>query len=550
MSSEKLILDFGLFEIEIKQVINYLKQDCRDDWFQDPLLYEEIFSDIPFINEYFKQNIERNNGLYVPTKRRVLNVPKKGSVLRYSLETSIFDRIAFHAFGSTLIKHFDKFLPKRVFNHRYDENGYSKKSKNYIFKNAIDQWKKFEEYVKVDSENKCVLQTDLQNYYENIDIDLLKNNLLYCLSKSTCTGKEKALSRFCIDSIYNCLYFWTYDKKRGFPQNRDISSFLANIYMLQIDEYMIKLGYDYYRYMDDIKIICSDIFQSKLALKKLIVKLREFGLSVNTSKTNILIPGSPEHQEFVFANSLNLEKLDSMISSKKKLLVIQAYDLILNNLNKVIEDNDLQSREFRFYINRLSKLLLCKDVIFPLNSLKKVTNKLIDALENNPEISDQIYTYLSSIPLDLEEKKRVEDYLLEDSKAIYGWQNYLLWKICVLKEIDSINLLNFSKEIIESSENYTSKCGALLYIGRFGTDAEKIEISHKFNEFDDFMIQRHGIIALQKLDFKHINHISKYVIPEVHGMLRKINSKKLPKYIEPPAKLDYKDIIREVTIYG
>ncbi len=47
MSSEKLILDFGLFEIEIKQVINYLKQDYRDDWFQDPLLYEGVYPGFP-----------------------------------------------------------------------------------------------------------------------------------------------------------------------------------------------------------------------------------------------------------------------------------------------------------------------------------------------------------------------------------------------------------------------------------------------------------------------------------------------------------------------
>lgn len=70
MSTENLTLDFGFYNIDIKQVIKYLKQDCKDDWFQDPLLFEEVFSDINFINNYFRKNIEKNNGVYIPTKRK------------------------------------------------------------------------------------------------------------------------------------------------------------------------------------------------------------------------------------------------------------------------------------------------------------------------------------------------------------------------------------------------------------------------------------------------------------------------------------------------
>lgn len=483
-------------------------------------------------------------------KERMLNVPKKGFVLRYSLETSIFDRIAFHAFGTILIKHFDKYLPKRVFNHRYEENGFSKKSKTYIFKNSIEQWKKFEEFVRVDSENKYILQTDLQNYYENININLLKNNLLDCLSKTECNGKEKALIRFCIDSLYSCLTYWTYDSNKGFPQNRDISSFLANIYMLKIDEYIIKQGYDYYRYMDDIRIICDDIYSARNSLKKLIVKLREFGLSVNTSKTGILEPNTEEHKDFVYQDTLVLEKLDSMINSKKKLLVIKAYEIIIENLRDIIKSKDFQSREFRFYIGRISKLLLCKEIVFPLESLHDITNNLIDSLYFNPDISDQIYNYLSSVNLDFDEKNKIREYLLSESKAIYGWQNYLLWKICVLKDIYFDDLLNYSNQLIDGNENYSNKCGALLYIGKYATKFDKIKIADKFKDFDDFMVQRHGIIALQKLEFDSISKIKEYIIPEVEGMLKKLNLKKESKYIEPPPKIDYRDIIREVAIYG
>jgi hypothetical protein len=159
-------------------------------------------------------------------------------------------------FGVPIVDAFDSFLSRRVLSHRLDVTCNKDKKRRYLFLNNIEQWQKFEEYVRSDAEGKTILQTDLQNYYENIRIHDLHGTLLHCLTQIARTPSDKASLRFCIDSICRCLKSWSYDGTRGLPQNRDISSFLANIYLSSVDTEMIA-NCDYYRYMDEIR--CSGL---------------------------------------------------------------------------------------------------------------------------------------------------------------------------------------------------------------------------------------------------------------------------------------------------
>ena len=88
--------------------------------------------------------------------------------------------------------------------------------------------------------------------------------------------------------------------------------------MNDVDHYMVKEGLDYYRYMDDICVLCDDKYHARAVMKKLIVKLRECGLTINNSKTSILEDGTESHNEYMHQNSLLAERIDSLINSKKK----------------------------------------------------------------------------------------------------------------------------------------------------------------------------------------------------------------------------------------
>jgi len=345
---KKLNLDFGLYSTDLKQVIRFLKQDMNDDWFKDPLLFEDKFNE-EAICSYFEKNINKNNGVYSPSSRLLMNIPKKQGTLRYSLETNFYDRIAYHAFGITLIKYFDPLLSRRVFSHRLNNSEIIKSKPRYLFYNSIVQWTKFKEYIKIDSKNATILFTDVQNYFENINIQVLKEILYRKLTQVQTSGKKKSIIRFCIDSICNCLQSWAFNSENGLPQNRDISSFLANIYMDPIDNYIINQGYDYYRYMDDIRVICKDEFEARKSLKVICHQLRNLHLSLNGSKTKILKPKTKDHNNFIMDNGIGLEKIDSMFKTKKKQIVALAFKEVKVGIEECINKNDFYSREFRFF---------------------------------------------------------------------------------------------------------------------------------------------------------------------------------------------------------
>lgn len=551
MTNTKLDLDFGLFQIDLSRVIRFMKQDLTDDWFQDPLIFEDRL-DKKIISDYFKNNIAENSGEYKPVNREVMNIPKGGGTLRYSLETCFFDRIAYHACGIILIEHFDKLISRRVFSHRLDECSFKKSKQRYLFLNCIEQWEKYEEFVRVDAEGKTILQTDLQNYYENIRLDYLKQTLMKCLKQINVSGTEKAKIRFCIDSIIHCLEAWSYNGINGLPQNRDISSFLANIYMLPVDSYLIEREVDYYRYMDDIRIICENKYHARSILKKLIIESRRLGLTVNSAKTSILEPTDDEHKEFLHRDSEKYARINSMISSKKKPLVAMAFEEVRNELIKLIESKKFRERGFRFFRNRITTIALCEDIVKPADFFDKITEGIIESVGEMPDVMDQFYKYLVSVNVNSALLKQLQEYLQDPDKAIYGWQNYLIWKLFAFKNFSNYELISCAKKVIcEENLSSASKSGAMLYLGKCGGLDDKLMVADNFQKYKNFFTQRHALISLQEVDYEIIeSKVKEYVSAESKGIYQTLKKHTKPIYVVPPAPIKYTDLIREISFYA
>jgi hypothetical protein len=81
------IIELGAFSPDIAEVVRQLKQDLKDDWYPDSLGYEDALKP-DVAAELLTGCFQKNHGLYVPDDRTELNIPKKGFVLRYSLENS------------------------------------------------------------------------------------------------------------------------------------------------------------------------------------------------------------------------------------------------------------------------------------------------------------------------------------------------------------------------------------------------------------------------------------------------------------------------------
>lgn len=78
------------------------------------------------------------------------------------------------------------------------------------------------------------------------------------------------------------------DKTKGIPQGSAISAFLSNIYMLDFDKniknYLSKLNASYYRYCDDILIICDSDLGMKIALESE-KRIKQLKVQIHPDKT-------------------------------------------------------------------------------------------------------------------------------------------------------------------------------------------------------------------------------------------------------------------------
>jgi hypothetical protein len=125
------IIELGAFSPDIAEVVRQLKQDLKDDWYPDSLGYEDALKP-DVAAELLTGCFQKNHGLYVPDDRTELNIPKKGFVLRYSLEMSLADRLYYQALVGQLVPFFDPLLPNQVLNHRYAAGG--PRAGRYLFK--------------------------------------------------------------------------------------------------------------------------------------------------------------------------------------------------------------------------------------------------------------------------------------------------------------------------------------------------------------------------------------------------------------------------------
>lgn len=289
------ILELGAFAIDIRQVVRQLKEDLKDDWFPDSLGYEDLLKP-DVAAALIVAAFERHHGRFIPESRVVLDIPKQNGGLRYSLEMSLQDRLYYQLLVGFLIPFYDPLLPNQVLSHRHARA--DRRAKKYLFKHPVEQWTHFNSYVAQETRLKpIVLATDIQSYYEYINLDQVFDVLEKNIERLSASYAEKVKIRWIIEELKRCLPEWSFNTVQGLPQNRDASSFLANLAMLPIDEAMIARGYSYYRYMDDVRVAARSPREAQEALEYLIVQLRGRSLTINFSKNRILEPGKEGYEE-------------------------------------------------------------------------------------------------------------------------------------------------------------------------------------------------------------------------------------------------------------
>jgi len=417
-------IDLGTIQFDDAFVLRQLKNDLRDDWFPDPRRYEDIFKQ-SLVQEAISRNFKSNHGRYQPTKRYVLNVPKANFTLRYGLESSISDRAMYHGLAAYLVPFYDGLIPWNVFNHRYGNHA------KYLFKRGVEAWRDFVGVVRAGlKDNPVLLSTDLTNYFENINIAKLKAAMVGLLPEVQATVMEKGHIRAHLDVLFDCLKDWCYSPSAGLPQNRDASSFLANVYMLAVDRAMLGRNYQYFRYMDDIKIVCTDKFHARQALKLLSLELRELGLSINSGKTRICeATDSAGIDDCLDSGGDDLRHIAAIWHTRSLIPITRSFSMLKDLTLKVFRDGEIDSREFRYCVRRLRALATCPEFCVPPEFFEPITELAIGVLETFPATTDQLVEYLAAVQTTSAQLQEIAIYLQNSQKSAYTWQNYRLWSL-------------------------------------------------------------------------------------------------------------------------
>lgn len=539
------------FPIDIKNVLKQLNQDMRDDWFADALSYTDIFSSSQDVCKTITDLLHEGHGLYPSGGRRICDIPKVGMGLRYAIETDFYDRFIYQAICSYLIPFYDKRLSNRVLGHRFDP--YAQKKK-YLFKHRIELWRTFEGITHVGlKDSGFLLVTDISNYFENISVEHVIQSLYVELPLLNIDGLEKQSIQNAITTLKMLLEKWCFKQSHGLPQNRDTSSFLANMVLNQVDKSMVKRGYDYYRYVDDIRIVCTSDTQARIALGDLISELRQVGLNINSSKTDILTAASSSEQiaKHFPSNDDRVVTIDNMWRSKSLRVITRSIPYIQELLRDLVQTGDSQSRQFRFCVNRL-KTLADADV-FDIGEIltPEISKALLILINEQPASTDYFCKIASCVPNANSLLTETEGYLLDDRRAIYSWQNYNLWLLFTSKGYITDELVKCALNRIQSDITSPEIPAIFIYLGKSGRSDLLEPYIDSFDRNWSYQHQRSFLIATQDMQENVLRRLLPKIGYRLNGTVRRIKENKAltDKYYYRAPIGDITEIFDQISPY-
>lgn len=541
------VIELGIIELDQTTLFKQLHSDFKDDWFPDPRAFSDMI-DSGLVARKIQDNFAANHGKYVPRARDVFNIPKPNFTLRYGLETGLCDRVLYHGLTAYLVPLYDALIPWNVFNHRYDHVRASHKS---LFKRAVPAWKDFIGTVRSTLEEKAqtgaafLLSTDISDYFDRIDLSQLRDTVLRLLPQVQANANQKSQLRARIDMLFDCLRYWSYQESRGLPQNRDASSFLANVYMHPVDSALLNNGYagTYFRYMDDIKIICSSEHRARRALKQLSIALREIGVSLNSKKTVICPAADKRISEYLDEGSADVQHIDEMWRSKSRHAIMRSFPFLKALTLRICQDGRFDSKDFRFCINRLSSLALCPDFGVPDQYFDDLTPPILESLDRCPASTDQLARYLLAAPVQPSDLDRVGSFLCDREKCFYGWQNYHLWSLLARKKHRDVKLIERAVEIIQNEDDGPTRAGASLYIGTLGDPVSKRQLVDRFSSVKTFIGQRCAIIAMHEVPYATIREsVQPQMRDDLVGVYRALQGTR-GVYYSPPERIPLTELV-------
>jgi len=325
---------------------------------------------------------------------------------------------------------------------------------------------------------RYVVFADIAGFYNNIELSLLYSDL-------NSIGVDQSV----LTLLRTCLDRWSKPRGRGIPQGYTASDFLAKVYMNPIDLGLRNSGFDHLRYVDDIRIFCRSGLQAKQALLFLIDLLRNRGLNLQTSKTEILsvekargkIDGvdpliesiqeelKEEIREYYGGNYATVEEMENLFEDNPDSPPPEVLERAFSESFSLTSVSQFDATLFHYLLTRLGKTK---------SSVAK--DYCIIIIRERPEETEYALRYLAAIGTSQEEDRAILKYI-GSPDAIYDYQIYqiLRWffelKAFPSKLVDLCRNFAFDKNRDPWVRSY-----AIAILGQKGdpSDLDKLEAAY------------------------------------------------------------------------
>ena len=313
---------------------------------------------------------------------------------------------------------------------------------NQIFNYWIGEWEQYIKNIRFRIEDSYfdefyIIKTDIKKFYSSIKLDRLLLKLyaepLPIIKESIDDLPEKKYFKNIVEYLIAiCKKINIEDSNTGVPQGPAFARYLANLYLVNIDNFLnneLNSDYEYYsRYVDDIFIITESKLKAERILEQLSELIISIGLEINKEKT--LLMNIKEYRMSGF-----LEKYDNtnnyFLRSIQHNIDISSDNVIYNAISTIISTTEENLADSTWKKQNLSMLFL---------TLKnnEILNRKRQELENQIVLSN---CYRGSFyKIFYEYYSMGNNYILNNKTA---------------KEISGLSLTNYLNQLLINIQNST-----------------------------------------------------------------------------------------------
>lgn len=290
--------------------------------------------------------LDENDGVLSAARRRVersepgpaigIDVDKTSIFTRRMTTLALEDRVAYQAVVASFADRVEGRTPPSVFSSRLSGDS------RYFFKRGPEQWAQWrmDALKKIVPGREWLVATDLTAYFDTIPHRQL-------LAEIESLNVDRSVIAF----IRETLREWAMSDGVGLPQGPNASRLLGNLYLLPVDEAMLRHGWEYSRFLDDVRIIVESRADAVRAVRQFQRECQLRGLIVSSGKTELLF-GNEAKESLV--GSLELAAVDYWFHAQVPALARKELKKVLKRALK--GKASIDTRRVRFSLWRLALL--------------------------------------------------------------------------------------------------------------------------------------------------------------------------------------------------